>query len=265
MRKLLLIILFLVLPLLALAEVKTIEIKHRAAVDIEPLVRQLLDEGEKVQAAGAHLLLVADGESLEAAEQLIKLLDQPQRNLLIRVRHSEETQQVGKDGRAKIYYGTQTGLSTSSSAAYQLSTSAKNQEQTLRLVEGGRGMIKVGQDIPYTEQWAAVAGRYLGHSERTSYKTISTGFWVYPLKVIGDKVLVDIEPYIENAGKASPQAAPQIDYSQLRSRLQVPIGQWYPLGGQLSQRDQVSQAIVSWRASNSQVDRQLQIRIEPVE
>ncbi len=265
MMKRLLLIVILLFPCLSFAEVKIIEVKHRVASDLELQVRGLLDDGEKVHAAGSHLVLIAEGETLQAAEELIALLDKPLRNLLIRVRQSEEQQQVGKDVSATVHYGARSGTSSSVEAGFRRGNTSSAQEQTLQLVEGGKGLIEIGQEIPFTEQWSAVTGDNIGYAEKIAYKTISTGFWIYPVGVVEDKVLVDVEPYITRANKMTAGKSPQIDYSQLRTRLQVPIGEWYPLGSHLMHRDKVSQAIISWRSSDRQIDRQLQIRIDPAE
>lgn len=262
MRYLLLMCIFCFLPLQAFAEVKLIELQHRAPAELLSQVRGLLDKNEKVQAAGNHLILIADGESLLAAEKLIALLDVPQVNLLIQVRQTAELQRAGKEIAASIHYGNSSGLSTAAGTGFRYGNSTATQEQTLRLVVGGRGLIEVGREIPFTEQWSAVTGDISGYAEKTAYKTIATGFWVYPLRLLGDKVLVEIEPYIGDAESTAEHDPPRINYSQLQTRLLVPLAQWYPLGSQLRQRDKLSRAIVSWHSSNGQAERELQIRIE---
>lgn len=257
--------LLLLLPFECAAEVKLIEIKHRAAVDLVAQVRELLDAGEKAQAAGNHLILIADGETLLAAEKLVALLDRPLVNLLIRVKQSEELQQVGKESTASLYYGNQGGLSTSAGVGFRRGNSTTRQEQSLQLVEGGRGLIEVGQEVPYTEQWSAMTGDITGYSEKIAYKTIATGFWVNPVAITGNKVLLEVEPYIGSSDKVANKQAPTINFTQLRTRLLVPLGQWYSLGNQLVQRDEISRAIVSWRSSDGQADRALQIRIEKMD
>jgi hypothetical protein len=109
-----------------------------------------------------------------------------------------------------------------------------------------------------------LTGETSGYSESTAYKTVATGFWIFPEKVVGEKVLVDVEPYISRSEHSRTQP-PEIDFSQLRSRLQVPLGQWYPLGSQMQHRNKVSKAIISWRSSDGQSDRSLEIRIDPAE
>lgn len=260
---LLLLLLLLVLPMTGYAEVKIIEVKHRPAADLVAQVRTLLDDGEKIESAGSHLVLIANGESLKAAEKMIGLLDTVQRNLLIRVRQSEQRQQVGSDMSAAVHYGTDSKGNLNS--GYQLGNTNKVIEQRLQLVEGSRGLIEIGREIPFTKQWAAVTGDISGFSAQNDYKTVATGFWVAPMKVIGEQVLVDVEPYVSAASRQGRTEAPQIDFSRLRTRLQVPLGQWYPLGSQLQHRDKVSKAIISWSTDSDQADRQLEIRIDPAD
>ncbi len=260
-KYILLLLLLFALPLASYGEVKTIEVKHHSAEELVSKVQPLLDEGEKVEAAGSHLVLIAAGESLKAAEKMIALLDVAQRNLLIRVRQSEQQQRAGNDSAA-VHYGS--GGAGEGKSVVHLGNSSKIIEQSLQLVEGGRGLIEVGREVPFTKQWAAVTGENSGYSEKIDYKTVATGFWVAPAKIIGDQVLLDVEPYVGDLTQEG-KSAPQINFSRLRTRLQVPMGQWYPLGSQLQHRNQISQAIVSWSSNDGQADRRLEIRIDPVD
>jgi len=262
-KKLLLILIFLTLPFAAQAEVKIIEVNHRSAAELEKQVREVLGEGEKVQAAGSHLVLIANGDTLEAAEKLIALLDTEQSNLVIRIRQQVSSQLVAEDASAAVHYGNKNGISTSGSAGFRRGNTESSQEQQLQVVEGGKGLIEMGRDIPFSEKWAVVTGGNTGYSQEIAYKAIVTDFWVSPEQVIGEKVLVDVEPYVADAEQTDSQA-PFIDFSQLLTRLQVPLGEWYPLGSQLMQRDKVSRAIISWRSSGNKVDRQLEIKIDKV-
>ena len=158
MKRILLLIILLALPLVGYAEVKIIEVKHRAAETLEEKVRSVLDDGEKVQSAGTHLILIASGESLQAAEQMIALLDVVQQNLLIRVRHSELRQYAGEGTSASVHYNSKTGLSTAGQGGLRLSNSSTVNEQSLIVAEGGQGLIEVGRDIPYTQDWAVLTG-----------------------------------------------------------------------------------------------------------
>ena len=251
------IIIFLLLPTLAFSEVKTIELKHRAAAELLEPVRALLADGGKVQAAGNALLLIAEGDSLLAAEQLIVLLDRPLMPLVVRLRLSEQQHRVGQK------LSTSSGGNATAAGQRLLGNTSRNLEQSLRVVEGSGAWLETGKEIPYRKQWSAFTGRIAGYSEQIAYKTVAAGFWVRPVQIVGNSVLVDIEPLIKQLDSRNDQNPPTIRFSQLRSRLQIPLGEWYPIGGQLQQHDQVSRDIISWRANAGEAEQVLYLRIDP--
>lgn len=255
-------LILLLLPNFVFAEVKIIPLKHRAATELLVPVREVLDEGEKVQAAGSTLVLVAEGDSLLAAEQLIGLLDRKLMPLVVRLQLTEQ-QPVGQDFSAAVVLGTQPQISVATSGRRTLSNSRMNMEQSLSVVEGSGGWFEVGKEVPYKQQWAAFTGDISGYSEKIAYKTVTAGFWVHPLQVIDNSVLVDIEPRISRLAGRNDQGLPEISFSQLRSRMKITLGEWVPLAGNLRQHDQVSRDIISWRTRNVGAAQEFYLRIDP--
>ncbi len=263
MRWITILIFFLLLPNSVFAAVEIIELKHRAATELLESVRELLAEGEKVQAAGSALVLVAEGDSLTAAKKLIALLDRQLQPLVVRLKLSEQQQRVAQDASGTINYGTGSQLSAAASGSRRYGNSSQNLEQTLSVVEGSGGWFEVGKEIPYKKQWAAFSGDISGYFEQIDYKTVAAGFWVRPVQVLGTSVLVDIEPQMKQLDSRDDQGPPKIRFSQLRSRLRVPLGEWYPIGGHLQQQDPVSRDIISWRTRTAETDQVLYLRIDP--
>lgn len=265
MRLIFLLLMLLVLPNLAHAEVKILTLQHRPAEDLLQPIRELLDEGEKAQAAGNHLVLIADGESLTAAIKLAELLDQPLTAFVIRVKQEERSQLTGQQLGATTTYSTRDQLTGAVTVQKQLGNSNKTNVQLLRVLEGEVAWIEIGRDIPYTSEWAATTGETTGYAERVEYKTIATGFWVRPQQAVSDKVLVDIEPQISSMQQYAQQRPGEVHFSRLRTRIQIPSGTWYPLGQQLRHADQLSRAIISYGNSTGQQDLETYIRIDPAE
>lgn len=262
LRKLFIIVCLVLIALPAAAEVKVITLKHRAAVDLVPQVQKLLDDGEKAQGTGNHLVLVADGESLQAAERLIDLLDRTLTSLVIRLRQVEQQQRVGQDVSASVTLSTRSSSSLETSTSRHLGNSTSQIEQTLHVLEGESGWLEVGRDIPYTQEWSAFTGDIKGYTAKIDYRRIAIGFWVRPVQVQNGQVLVEIMPQF-NKLQGEKSDPPVIRFSQLRSRLSIPLGEWYPLGQQIQQGDRLSRAIVSWRNKRAQSDQELFIRIDP--
>ena len=261
-RALLCLICLLVLVLPVAAEVRIITLQHRAAEEMVAKIEPLLDQGEKVQAAGDHLVLIADGESLQAVESLIALLDRELLSLDIRVRQGERQQQAGEDTSAKITLNTQNSSSMAATSARHLGNSNQEVEQVLRVLEGESGWLEVGRDVPYTSEWAAFSGESAGYAARIDYQKIAIGFWVHPVQVKNGQFLVEIMPQFSRieGRKTDP---PEIRFSEFRTRLNIPLGEWVPLAQQIQQSNRVSRAILSWHAGGGRSEQDLFIRIDP--
>ena len=262
LKQLLLIFIILGISLPAAAAVKVIALKHRPASDLVDQIRGVLDPGEKVEAAGDHLVLVADGESLQAAQTLIELLDQPLTPLVIRVKQVERDLQSGEDSSAALRLSSKSGVSLEGGAARHLGNTSSQIEQSLQVLEGESGWLEVGRDIPYTSEWSAFNGKVNGYAAKIDYRRIAIGFLVRPVQVRNGQVLVDIQPqFSKQQGRDSDP--PTISFSQLQTRMTIPMGQWVSLGQQLQRGDQVSRAIISWSSRRGQKNQELFIRIDP--
>ncbi len=250
------------LPAALSAEVKIIELKHRPAADLVGKVREILDDGEKVTDAGNHLVLIADGESLQAAQQLISLLDRQRATLVVRLQQAESRQRLARENSGSISYSNRSQLSGTASSGLSLGNSTRQTEQSLRVMEGEGGWLEVGKDIPYTEEWAVLSGESSGYAERINYKTIAIGFWVQPVRLVDGGALLDIEPRFSRLDGAQSDP-PQIRFSNLRSRLRLQFGQWQSLASHVQQTNRVSRAILQWRSDSGETDEELFIRIDP--
>jgi hypothetical protein len=246
----------------AYAEVKTIPLQHRPAAELVGPIRELLDGGEKVQAAGSSLILMADGESLQAAEALIKLLDRPPLVLDIRLRHAERRQLAGEEGSVSLATANEHSSISTGNIGWQLGTDSEQLEQSLRVMEGESGWLELGRDIPYTSDWAVLSGESQGYSKSIAYQRIAIGFQVRPLQVMNGQVIVEIMPQFSKL-EGQTSDPPQLSFSQLRTKLVVPFGTWVPLAAQLRQEDRVGRAIISWRSAAGDVERELFLRIDP--
>ncbi len=230
----LLLLLLLVTP--ATAEMRVFGLEHRAPSEILGAVCELLDEGEKAQAVGSQLLVVADHDTLKAVAELIRLFDRQPRQFIIRLQQLWDKQR----GSYEI-----SGAGSKDRPSRHLGNTMERNEQRLRVREGGSGRLEIGRAIPYTEEWAAYAGDISGYAEKTAYLTLRTGFFVSPRQLVGERVYVHIEPYLNRAGQVSGTPLPEVKFSSLRTETYLPLGRWVTLGEQLNPQDGLGRLIVS--------------------
>ena len=260
----LLFLLLILLPSAALAEVREIELQHRAAGEIVEQLRGLLDEGEQIAAAGSTLIIRADGESLTAVEKLVSALDRPPEQLIVRIRHMEHPQRLTPVTESAVRYRTEGSLSVADRNARYLGNSRREYEQTLRLQEGSAAWFEVGKDLPYTQEWAAYSGEIAGFSEKIAYRRISTGFDVAVQQVTGDKVLLAIQPRVMSA-EQSGHSAPELNYSRVGSQIYLPFGEWTELAALLAPDDRLGRAVILSNRKETLINTRIFIRIDRVE
>lgn len=250
----LLLLLFFMSTLPAQATVKVIPLQHRHASELVEKLRGLLDADEKVEAAGSSLVLTASGESLTAAEQLIRLLDQPRHQYVVRLRYEEQDQTVGR--KNTLSSGKKPAVNNS------WGTGSPVTEQSLLVEDGTTGWLELSRKIPVTGQWSIFSGEVNGYLEEIDCLDISSGFLVSLQALSEGKVLLSLEPGIASTGRDIKGAAPKIDTTGLHSEISLPLNTWILLGSQTEPPQKPGQGAVSWGANGREPSRYLFVRIE---
>lgn len=258
------------LPLNALAatEFKIIDLQHRFAEDILPMIQPLVDSDGAVTGMQSHLIVRANPDNMLEIEQLIATLDVARQNLKITVSHQSNAQttdnHVAVNGRKRIgnvtigtrQYPRNAGDGVQLDVESNRSTQRSHSDQYINVMDGARAFIRVGQSVPYTQEWVTLTQRYISVQKTTEFVEISTGFSVRP-RTIGNQIELEITPRIAqlNQNKA-------IDFEELSTVIRVNRGEWLDLGGLMQQKDEVSHAILSQQHGEQSQNNALSIRVE---
>lgn len=227
---------------------KMITLQHRFPQDVLPAVQQLAGPDGSVSAIDQHLVVRAAPEKMAAIEALVEKLDTARRNLRITVRYDNQQMDsrdaIGADGMIRhgdIEIGVGRYAEEQGSVRFNIDSSRsimqQGSEQFLTVLDGERAFIRVGQSVPFTQQWMVLTAQYLNMQETTEFHDITTGFAVRP-RYIGNQVEVEITPRI-----ARLNAAGFIDFDELTTTVRVARGEWLDIGGLMQNRDQVSREI----------------------
>jgi hypothetical protein len=271
MRRWLMILLLLCLVSQAHAaptQFKMITLQYRFAQDVLPTIQSMVGPEGKVSALDNHLMITATPDQLAAIEQVIAKLDVARKTMRITVSHDDVfraerqagsvsgrgrvgdvTIGIGKDGR-QVRNGVDVDLDQRSSS---YSTSGS---QFLSVTDGEQAFIRVGQSVPYTQQWISLMQRHIHIQQGTQFYDITTGFAVRP-RSIGNQVELEITPRI-----ARPGTGGIVDFQELATTMRVSPGEWFDLGGVMQSRDDVSRAILSGQSSTSERSNKLMIRVD---
>lgn len=252
----------------AATEFKIITLQHRLAADLLPVIQPLVGEDGSVSAMQNNLIIRANPKNMAEIEQAVSIMDTARQNLKITVSRSSNQQlksnSANVSGRKRIGNVT---VETSRSHrmirdgvavdidSQQRSINSSNQ-QFIQVLEGEKAFISVGQSIPYTQEWINLAGRYLHTLRTTEFITIDTGFAVRP-RMIGDLIELEVTPRFSQINQNGT-----IDFETLTSVIRSRRGEWLDLGSIMQQKDEVSQAILSWKSNDLSSSSQLLIKVE---
>ncbi len=213
--------------------IELITLHNRMADDVIPLIQPMLQPGEVVSGNGAQLILRASPASMRQIKQVIDGLDSPARNLTIQVRSDDEMRAAQQGIEGQVIVGNQ-GVSGGLRGHARQVQSTDNATQTIRVLEGSPARLRVGRETPYPQTvWVQTP---YGMQAVPATGVAESGRWltVYP-RVQGNQVLLDIQP--DNA-RPDPRHPGALDVQSLSTRVQVPLGEWVPLGGVDSQSQQ---------------------------
>lgn len=248
-------------------QLRIISLQHRLAEEVLPSVQQLVGPGGVASAVGNKLLVRTTPERLAQVEQVVAMLDVERKPLRITVSRNRQQQDVSRNlgvtgtvrrgdvavrvpdryGRASSGVGVEMGQRDL--------TVGERASEFIRVLDGGRGVISVGQSIPYTERWVMLTRRYISSQETVRFHDVTTGFSVHP-QLIGDEVELEIAP------RMAALSGGVIEFQELATTVRIPLGEWLDLGGTMQARDEVSREILSGGTSETRGGSQLWIRVE---
>jgi Bacterial type II and III secretion system protein/Bacterial type II/III secretion system short domain len=266
MKKLLLILLLLSFSAFAETEFKIITLQHVFAKDLLPIIEPIVGADGAANGINNQLIVRAQPDRMREIEAIVASLDVAKVNRKITVKSTNDiqTQQerteasgavkvgkvtVGNDRRSKPNSGRVDVERNSSN-------SSQNSNQFINVLDGSRAFIKVGQIVPFTQEWVTITRRYVQIERTTDWHDITTGFAVRP-RTIGNEVELEITPRI-----AKLNSSGYIDFEELKTTLRVKMGDWVDIGGTMQQNDDVSRKILGTQSVSSQQKTSLVIKVE---
>jgi len=265
----------------ALAELRIVQLKHRSAEELAPVIRPLLAPDEVLQATDYRLIIRASAQTLGDIERLVAKLDVAPRNLTITVRQevlevdTRERQKV--DGTKPIGRHTRIvlprepassgdGLTITGSRPDSLSYRARAEHtseraahnQVVRVLEGQRAHIHVGQSVPHVEQILTLSGHGALLTQGVVMQNITTGFEVLP-RLRGERVLLEITPRLLSLEQP---AIGLVSFQNLTTKVSVKRGEWFDLGQIAGTRHEVHRAILDSASAQSSTRRTILVKID---
>ena len=266
MKKFLLILLIFCLSAFAETEFKIFTLQHHFATDLLPVISSMVGTDGVATGTNNQLIVRASPERMREIEQTIAQIDSAQINRKISIRTSnnlqsqqERTEASGNVKVGKVTVANNNRASPNSGRVdveHNSSNSNQNVSQFINVLDGERAFIRVGQIVPFTEEWVTITRRYVQIERFTDWREISTGFAVRP-RTVGNEVELEITPRITR-----PNSQGFIDFEELSTIVHTSLGNWVDLGGTMQNRDDVSRKILGLQRSSSQQNLSLMVKVD---
>lgn len=259
-------------------EFKIFTLQHRFASDLLPFVEPMIGSDGTANGIDNQLIIRASPQRMQEIEALVAKMDAVRVNRKITVSTSNnlqsEHERVEASGSAKVGKVTignnrRAHLSNKhsnkpNSGRVDVENNSSNTRQTsnqfIQVLDGERAFIRVGQLVPFTQEWVTLTQRYIQVDRFTDWREVTTGFAVRP-RTIGDPnsklVELEITPRIARLNNQG-----YIDFEELTTVIRTSLGSWVDIGGTMQQNDEVSRKILGRQSLSSQQNSNLSVKVE---
>lgn len=261
-RLALLVVLALCVGVTALAQqMEVIELRHRLAADVLPVLQPLVEPGGVITGTDAVLFVRTSPANLAQIRTALARLDRAPRQLVVTVGQGTVTSEARAGASGSVVIGSddvQVGVNAPPGASPGVTArvGSRNQRADLRNVssvrtlEGTETFISVGQSVPLTT--TQVTSGWSGTVvQTTGFRDVSTGFYATP-RISGDVVTLVISPRQQRI--SGSQRAPVVETAGATTTVSGRLGEWMPLGAvQGSQGGDTSGLLVWGRQTSASV------------
>jgi type II secretory pathway component GspD/PulD (secretin) len=245
---------------------KIITLQHRFADDLLPAISPMVGADGTATGLRNQLILRASPERMREIEAIVAQLDIARQNRRITVNrdanHNSQSSRIDANGRVQIGEVTignnRRTQPNNANISIEKTTRTTQQlsSQFLNVLDGERAFIRVGQLVPFTQEWQVITRRFTQVERITDWQEISTGFAVRP-RTIGNQVELEITPRITRLDTQG-----YIDFEELTTTLRVQLGEWVDIGSTMQNHDEVSRKILGVSSSYSTENSGLAIKVD---
>lgn len=262
-------------------ELRVFPLRHRLAAELIPALEPLLGPDETVTGMDSRLIVRAAPTTLVQLERVIAQLDVARRNLRITVRHDatgqtlEQAQglsgEMRRDGSRVIISGDRpaggAGISFGREGPddhgrihgeRRLRTAREGLEQSLMVMDGGQGWVRIGESIPVVQPFLALVGDRLRVAFGVEFYDVTTGFSVTP-RLQGETVQLTIAPRLSFR---SSQGTQVVEARELGTTVSVRRGEWLDLGGAVESANDLNRQIFATRRSTRDTSARVLVRVD---
>jgi type II secretory pathway component GspD/PulD (secretin) len=199
-------------------EMAVIELRHRPADEMIPLIQPFLGPHDSVVPHRTKLIIKADQGTIEEVRSVLEKVDERPHRLQISIIQGKHLTTEGLNGGIAVGGRVGGGVNVRGGIAATRQQGSNQATQHVQTLDGQAATIQVGQVVPY----ATYAYGYGG----VNYQPVTTGFSVIPRLTGPQEALIAIEPWSDHLNRGGT-----INTQGASTQLIAPLGVWVEVGG----------------------------------
>jgi len=256
-------------PGLLAQDMQIIELHHRMAAELLPVVQPLVEPGGVVTGTDNLLIVRTGARNFAEIQQAVAALDRAPRQLLISVDQGGLRQEDAAEVRGSATVGSgdvqvgvnrppigETGVQVQGAA--RTSRTDSGNASSVRTLEGSETYIALGQSRPVTTTQAVPGWHGPIVTQSTQYRDVRTGFYAIA-RVHGDRVTLEISPQ-----QQSFRSVGSVETQGLVTTVSGRLGEWIPLGAVRDQSAGSTSGLLVWGTRSTGSEYSARVKVEEI-
>lgn len=246
-----------------------IDLRHRPAEEVVPLLRPFLAPGGTLTGQRGQLFIRTTPANLAELKKLLAELDKTLRQLQITVLQgeavhlAEDEARLNADtttgGRGRVALGEKTAPESIELRVRRSRSRNRSEDvQRVRVMEGNPATIYLGQSIPVASRSITTTPGGVQSSDTIEYRQVATGFAVVP-RISGDSVTLEIATQRD---RLSNSGGGRIDFQGVQTTVSGRLGEWIEIGGAVSLETQRRSGVIYRSTDQSSDTRRVLLKVE---
>ena len=252
-------------------QMAVIELKHRPADDVIPVISPFLGPGDTLSGQDSLLFLNTTPENLTRIRSIIAHLDQASQQLAITVVQGEnaidQLRSVDITGSVAIGDGVTLGVGDPRNQPHDsIAVDARSSQRTRRssdfqqvLVQNGAtGTVYLGLSLPVAMDSPTHKG--MRYHQIQGYREMLTGARVTP-RISGNRVTLEIEVRQDQPSGDSPEV---VRTQQIQTQIQARLDEWIDIGSILGASNRQDAGLINRSSSQQSGQRHVFVKVAKV-
>lgn len=246
-----------------------IDLRHRPAEEVLPLVRPFLAPGGTLTGQRGQLFIRTTPANLSEIKALLATLDRSPRQLQITVLQGEAADladdesrlnaSIGLSGRGRLAVGEGTGSDTAELRVRRSRSRTRGDEiQRVRVLEGRAATIYLGQSIPVGSRSSTIIPGGVQNTDSIEYRQVERGFSVLP-RISGERVMLEIGAQRDQLSRSG---GGRIEVQGISTTVSGTLGEWIELGGVVNAGIQRQSGVIHRSTEHLEDKRRILVKVE---